>query len=173
MGHAIASGLIGGWLATLFLGWAVHSARSVKASRDGWLSLRARTAIWSALGLSAGFALFLMYIYLFVGSARSDAAQQMLYCRILSVAFAIGAVIVAWGAFSKAVSWRGSELRVRPLFGGLVSKRLEDVQAVEYRTGSGMFRLRFSDGYALNVSPYMRGTRQLLDQIGVATGGSG
>ena len=165
MGHAVASGLIGGWLATLFMGWALHKARCVEADRDGWRAIRAGVPVWLPLALSAGFSLLLFYVYFFVGSARADAEQQMLICLILALAFAAGTLALAWGVFSQAVAWRGSELRIRPLLGAPVTKRLTDLQDVEYRQVSSLFRLTFSDGYVVRLSPYMHGARQLMEEI--------
>ncbi|HEY0647338.1 hypothetical protein [Phenylobacterium sp.] len=163
---AIASGLIGGLVATVFLGWAINNARRVSADREGWSTLTPGAAIWAAILGSAAFSLLLFYVYFFVGSARADAEQQMMYCLALAIAFALGSLATACFAFSSTVSWRDAELRVRPIFGPPVLKRLTDLEAIEFRAWSSMFHLTFSDGYVVKVSPYMSGTRQLLEHIG-------
>jgi hypothetical protein len=166
MGQAVISGLIGGWLSTLFLGWAVHNARSVAADRQGWRTIRAGAGVWTPLAGAAGFSLLLFYVYFFVGSARADAERQMMYCLGLAVTFAVGSLALAWSACSRSVAWRDGELRVRPLLGTPVTKRLGDLASIEYRSWSSMFRLTFSDGYVVELSPYMQGTQQLLDEVG-------
>jgi len=85
---------------------------------------------------------------------------------MLAIAMALGALVVAWFGFSQSVSWRGDELRVRPLVGRSVSERFRDLAGIEWRPVASVLRLTFSDGYVLNLSPYMNGARQLLEEIG-------
>jgi hypothetical protein len=172
VGSAIVSGLIGGLVGTAFLGWAMHNLRAVDANADGWRTIRAGVAIWAPLAGSAAFSLLLLYVYFFVGSARADAESQMMACLGVALAFALGAAALAASAFGQSVSWRAGELRVCPLIGATTLKPLSELASIQLRSWSHMFRLTFSDGYAVELSPYMHGTKQLLDHIGYPPEGS-
>jgi hypothetical protein len=169
MGHAVVSGILGGLLATLFIGWAGSRAQRVDADPAGWRTVRAGAAVWLPILISAALSLGLLSIYVFVGSSRADAASQMRICLGLAIAFAGGALAVAWSAFARALSWRGDELQVRPLIGAPVAKRFSELAEVQMRA-SGLFRLTFADGYAVSLSPYMLGAKQLLEALGHPTG---
>lgn len=163
----IISGLLGGLIAAVLLGWAAKAARRVEADRQGWRTLRPGVTIWGTILVSAAFSLGLFYVFFFVGSTRADAETQMMYCLVMAIAFGLGSAAMAYAALSRVVSWRGAKLRVRPLLGAPVEKRLDELVRTDFRAWSGLHVLTFADGYVVTVSPYEIGARDLLERIGV------
>ena len=76
----------------------------------GWRRVVPSPMHWTGLCLGSGMVLLFLYIRLFVGSARSDAQNQMTILTGLIVAFAIGVAICGWTVVrirGMALEWRG------------------------------------------------------------------
>src|SRR4249919_3984857 len=69
------------------------------SSREGWNYLTPGPMEWAAVILSFGFAAFLLYIYCFVGSDRSDAGSQMQIVSWMMLIFAAGGAVCFYKSF--------------------------------------------------------------------------
>jgi hypothetical protein len=165
MSNAWYSGIAASILTPMVLGWAVNRTRDVSASRDGWRQIRPSGGLYGMILATAAFSLGAFYVYFFVGSARADAERQMFYCLLIAVAFLLATLWACWSTFHESVEWQGDRLRVRPLLGKARSARLQDLESIDYSSLQSMYLFRFRGGWLVKVSPYMHGTRQLLQHI--------
>jgi len=151
---------------TLALVAAVHLAclvasaavlRAAPARFPGWRVVGPGGMHWFAFLGSWAFAALISWVWLLVGSARSDAERQMRYALLLIVAFGIGAT---WSGFyiarlrRMALRWRGTAIRWRAR-GRDVIQDMADFDAFR-RAWSGLLYLRFRDGTILKLDPYAR-----------------
>ena len=123
----------------------------------GWRVVGPGGIHWFCFVGAWGMATLISWVWLFVGSARSDAAQQMRWALLLILVFGVCA---AWCGFYIAVlhrmalRWRGSAIRWR-------QRRREVVQDMTdfdaYRRAlSGALHLRFRDGTILKLDLHSR-----------------
>ena len=109
------------------------------------------------LGLTVGLALTLLtaWVWLFVGSRRADAAEQLLVLSGLNLAFGAATLLLAWhqGRVRRLeLRWRGDELAWRDTDGGQHTRRFADLTSVARHPLHGVV-LHFSDGARLPVDP--------------------
>jgi hypothetical protein len=114
------------------------------------------------------------WVWLFVGSARHDADEQMRYALLLVLAFGAGA---AWSGLyiarlrRAALRWRGTAIRWRER-GRDIDEDMTDFDAFR-RAFSGALHVRFRDGTILKLDPYARNAEDLMvaisGPIGLAT----
>ena len=121
---------------------------------------------WAFSGLTS-------WVWLFIGSGRRDADEQMLYALLLIVAFGAGAI---WSGFyiaqlrRMALRWRGSTIRWRAK-GREIEEGMSDFDA--YReTFSGALLLRFRDGAVLKLDLYSRNAEELAAAISARAQGA-
>ena len=69
-------------------------ARS-KPDQRGWRPVKAGAMHWFGVTLGGGLTGLFAYVWLFVGSSRADAEEQMAILFWLIVAFGVGTIIVA------------------------------------------------------------------------------
>jgi fluoride ion exporter CrcB/FEX len=134
----------------------------------GWRALRPGLKHWFAAVGMAGISTFMAWIYLFVGSARRDAAFQMNVAFFMSIGCGLAAVYLAWYARSikrKNIRWRRSRI-VHTLPDG--QEKTQDAgQAVSWwRTWTGYFALGFADGSVLYIDPYTKGSDEFMGDFG-------
>src|SRR5262245_3797008 len=103
-------------MAAMALAGLARRSNPVRKDRHGWSRLRPGWLLLSTIGLAAVLSLICGYVWLFVGSARSDAETQMLICLLLAVAFGIMSFAATWGAFGRSVRWNEREIRIKRLF---------------------------------------------------------
>lgn len=121
---------------------------------------------WTALVLGGGLVLLFLYVRLFVGSARPDAAHQMNILTGLIVAFGLGVAICAMTVIrlrKLGFEWRGNWLAWHK-DGRRVTQTIDDLASVK-RTAMGWFVLSFADGAQVRLDEHARGTRELLERI--------
>lgn len=144
---------------------AFLGARS-KPDQRGWRSVKAGAMHWFGVILGGGLTGLFTYVWLFVGSSRADAAEQMAILFWLIVAFGLGTIIVALNihfSLARAIRWRGKSIA----FAGKdrVEKRtFADITDMQSRLWGGIV-VRFRDGAVLRLDPYATGARQLIDAI--------
>jgi len=155
-------------MALLLWGW-VLSMGPFQANQEGWNILRPSPSLYMVLAGAAAFSLLLIYVRLFVGSARPDADEQMLFCLLTAAGFIFLACILAYQMFWKSVQWKGRALRTIPILGSPGQFNLDDLEWVGCRTKAGMFDLHFRTGNVVKVSVMMKGTRELLDSLGTVS----
>jgi len=165
MSKAWYGGIAASILTPLILGWMADRTRDVEAGRDGWRRIRPGSGLYGMIVACAGFDLLLWYIYFFVGSARADAEKQMLYLFILACAFLAATLWAIWSTFHESVEWQAKTIRVRSPRGSERTHQIDDLEAIDYSSLQSVFVLRFRDRRVVKVSPYMHGTRQLLQHI--------
>lgn len=155
-----------GCVAAVVVGLIAAWQRTASPDDRGWRQVRVGAMHKVGLWLGGGLSLLFVYIRLFVGSDRADAATQMMWLNLLIVGFAALWLGTAWSAITiraAAVRWRGKRLRFR--IGGSVQERgLADVDAVR-PTALGRTQIVFDDGAILKIDPYAQGADQLLDRI--------
>jgi hypothetical protein len=165
MSSAWYSGIAASILTPLILGFIADRTRDVDAGRDGWRRVRPSGGVYAMIAGLAGFTLLLFYVYFFIGSARADAERQMMYLSVLACTFLAATLWAIWSTFRESVEWQGGNIRVRSLGGPVRMGRLSELASIEYASVQSVFVLRFRDGWVVKVSPYMHGTRQLLQHI--------
>jgi hypothetical protein len=134
----------------------------------GWRALRPGFGHWFAALGSAAFSILVAWVYLFVGSARRDAAFQMKVAFLLSIAFALCAVYAAWRICAikhENTRWRGTRIVRRGRDG---QEHVVDLgRAFGWRrTFSGLYVLAFADGSILAVDPFTRGSDAFMADFG-------
>lgn len=118
---------------------------------------------WFAAVGSWALSLLIGWVWLFVGSARHDAEEQMGWAYLLTMAFAIGAACtfsyMAW-LLHRRLQWDGSDVSWREKGVNHVRSLRAVAQVEQLWTGS--VRVRFADGATLSVDPHAVGAHQLL-----------
>jgi hypothetical protein len=132
--------------------------------RNGWRYLTPGPTTWIGLPLNFGFAALLSYVYLFVGSARADAAFQMAMLLFLAVSFNLIAIFIAYMTIAEEVRWNDLCVRRRTVF--FETRIITWHQlAMLGSEGSGYWWIKAYNGPKLRFSPYNNGFRELLAKI--------
>ncbi|MGE3246519.1 MAG: hypothetical protein AB7F96_00980 [Beijerinckiaceae bacterium] len=154
---AIAAGVVG-ILAML-------GAQS-RPNRKGWRAIKAGPMHWTGLGLGTALVILMSYVWLFVGSTRPDAEQQMSILFYLILAFGAGTIILGcqcWLLARRAIFWRGTTIRFTQ--GGAPQVRaFDDVEALA-TTMWGRAIVRFRDGTELTLDPHAQGAEELIARL--------
>lgn len=109
------------WLLTLGAGTGMIYAlleclqRRKAIVRNGWRYLMPGPTVWTALILGFGFTLLLSYIFLFVGSARYDAAHQMTVLLYMTTTLNLGTILTAYLTIVEQVRWNAERIERRTL----------------------------------------------------------
>lgn len=121
-----------------------------------WFSLFGN---WVAVGLMS-------WVWLFLGSARRDAAYQMQIAFILILAFGICALISAYKLTSIRATnlrWRGNMLAVDATAG---SQKFAIPDAVAFRQNiAGTYLFTFRDGQVAKIDPFAKGSDELCEKL--------
>lgn len=141
------------------------SARS-RPNPRGWRLIAPSPLHWTALWLSAALSGFMGYIYLFIGSARPDAAHQMEILFWLILAFGLGAVVSAIlirSVMHSAVSWRGTSI----IFTGPNGEEKRQLSEITHLSGTalGSFIVQFHGGSKLRLDPNAMGAAELIEKM--------
>jgi hypothetical protein len=165
--------VVGDWLRPVLAGLvatvivAVLAALATTASEDkaGWRRITPSPIHWTGIALGTGLVLLMVYVRLFVGSTRADAAQQMAMLTWLIAAFALMTIAVAWSVATvrrSAIRWRGSRIAWR--HGGReATAELGSLTRIR-SNWLGQAVLHFGDGVALTLDRHARGATELLEQ---------
>lgn len=155
-----------GCVAAIVVGLLAAWQRTAPPDEKGWRQVKAGAMHLTGLWLGGGLWLLFVYVRLFVGSDRADAATQMMWLNLLIIGFAImwlGTAYSALATRSRAVRWRGQRLHFRA--GGVAQERtFGEVLAVR-RSALGLSRIVFDDGLVLKVDANAQGAEQLLDLL--------
>ncbi len=154
---------------------AVHGAclfaliavlRTPIARFPGWRVVRPGGTHWFCFVGCWAFAALVSWVWLFVGSARHDAAAQMRWALLLILAFGAGA---AWSGFHIAqlrrrlLRWHGTRIQWRER-GRDIMQDMADFDGFR-RALSGMFHVRFRDGTVLKLDLYSRNAEEFAAAI--------
>lgn len=149
----LLAGLAGGLGAALI---GRLSLRRAVPDRLGWHHVRPGAMHWTALVLGAALLALMVYVRLFVGSDRADAAFQM---RVLSLMIAcLGALVAMTGWQVAAIlrarlHWRDDAVAREGPGGALELHAMADVTAVR-PSWTGAVTITFADGTALKLDHY-------------------
>lgn len=159
---ALLSGVIGAVAATALAVAARRWPGGAAPDADGWVTLRPNWLLNGTILVTAGLTGLFVYVLLFVGSSRADAASQMRYLLALAIAFGLGCLYTSWASYGRAIAWKGDRLRVRRrLGGGETLHLLSDLQSIERQDMRNEYRLTFRDGAILRISTYFTGAEDL------------
>jgi hypothetical protein len=162
--HSVLSGLIGGAAAAALGYWSLRSQKGAKRDQDNWRQLGTGWLLHFAFFGSVAFAGFMLWLYLFVGSARADAATQELFTVLLFIAFATASLWLLWHYYLVSVHWRDAALRVRRL-GRVHEYAASQIVRKRYVSWRSEYVLEFDDGRRIVFSPYARGGIELAEAL--------
>jgi hypothetical protein len=157
-------------LAMFVVGLLVAAGRSTSAGTHGWRQIRPGAMHWTGFGLSAALALFMGYIWLFVGSNRPDGAAQMRILFWLILFFAGGSILMGWAIVQirqAGIEWRGTVIALRRPKGVRLKHGFEDITSVR-RDWLGRVAIGFVDGTRVHLDTYATGADQLIDGLDAA-----
>jgi hypothetical protein len=142
-----------------------HLQRPNPRLRDGWLYLTPSVMEWFALIGCFAFTALLLWIYYFVGSARADAATQMMVLKWLIAAFAVGTGTVFFTSFASELRWNDDQIEQRRPF--LLAKTIRFADIVTGGTNplTHTVWIAASDGTVIRFSHYSNGAEALARTI--------
>jgi Ni/Fe-hydrogenase subunit HybB-like protein len=138
--------------------------------REGWHYLTPSAMEWFALIGSFAITALMLWVYHFVGSARADAATQMLILKCLIAAFAAGTGLVFFTSFAYELRWNDRSIEQRRLLLGanlLGAKtlRFADIVAGGMNPLTQAVWVADADGTVIRFSPYANGAESLARMI--------
>ena len=140
--------------------------RTTPPDDKGWRLVKGGAMHHVGLWLGGGLWLLFVYIRLFVGSDRADAATQMMWLNLLIVAFGVmwlGTACSVLRTRVNALRWRGRRIRFR--LGGVPQERAFNDVLVVRRSALGWTRIVFDEGLVVKIDPHAQGAEQLLDLL--------
>lgn len=162
---AVVSGLVGAACAVAISAMSQKLGKPVKANAEGWKVLRPGWLINGAIVGSSGMSAFFGYIWIFVGSSRSDAETQLLYALGLFLAFGLAAFYLMLLCHAQIVMWKGNQLKIEHRIGSTKAVSFGDISAVAKSDLLGLYRVVFKDGKSVRISKDMQGIEQLLAKL--------
>jgi Ni/Fe-hydrogenase subunit HybB-like protein len=133
--------------------------------REGWHYLTPSAMEWFALVGAFSLTALMLWVYHFVGSARADAATQMLVLRFLIGAFAAGTGIVFFTSFACELRWNDHSIEQRRLLFGAKTLRFADIVAGGMSPLTQAIWVAAADGTVIRFSPYANGVESLARMI--------
>lgn len=163
----LLSPFVAGLAGALASGLLVRALFRPLPERQGWRSLRPSGMHWIGIMVGTGFVCLMLYVRLFVGSARADAASQMQILTLLMLVFTLCVLIAVAQvrAIVRAdVRWRGASLDYAASDGTRITKDLSQVVGME-RRWTGHVLIAFADGDVLKLDGYADGVSDLCSRI--------
>lgn len=133
--------------------------------REGWHYLTPGAMEWVALVGAFTLTALMLWVYHFVGSARADAATQMLILKFLIGAFAAGTGIAFFTSFAYELRWNDRSIEQRRLLFGTKTLRFADVVAGGTSPLTQAIWVAAADGTVIRFSPYANGAQSLARMI--------
>jgi hypothetical protein len=138
--------------------------------REGWHYLTPSAMEWFALIGSFAITALMLWVYHFVGSARADAATQMLMLKCLIAAFAAGTGLVFFTSFACELRWNDRSIEQRRLLlganlFGAKTLRFADIVAGGMNPLTQAVWVADADGTVIRFSPYANGAESLARMI--------
>lgn len=158
------SALIAGHAACVVAAIMVLLTRS--PVEPGWRRILPSAVHWFAFLGSWALGGLITWVWVFVGSTRYDAAQQMTYAFWLALAFSCVAAFAGFyltATIRKGVYWREDEIRWRHK-GANIRQSFSDVESYR-RQWDGYLALRFRDGSILRVDENAHSVSDLVRAI--------
>src|SRR6267142_2663156 len=133
--------------------------------REGWHYLTPSAMEWFVLIGSFAITALMLWVYHFVGSARADAATQMLMLKCLIAAFAAGTGLVFFTSFACELRWNDRSIEQRRLLLGAKTLRFADIVAGGMNPLTQAVWVADADGTVIRFSPYANGAESLARMI--------
>ena len=149
------------------VGLTVRALFPAPPERPGWHRIKPSGTHWFVIAGSSGFVGLMLYVRLFVGSARADAESQMQILTLLILAFAVCVVIgaIAVRAIIRAdVRWRGKSLDYAGPSNSRATRDLSQVAEMN-RRWTGQVVISFADGETLKLDGHADGVTELCSRI--------
>jgi hypothetical protein len=157
------AGLIG----AATIGLLVRALFPPPPDRHGWHRIAPSGMHWAGVVGGGGIVCLLLYVRIFVGSARADAEFQMQALILLTLAFALCVVIgvaTIRTIVRDDVRWRGTSLDYAGPDGARIAKDLAQVVGMQ-RRWSGHVLIAFADGDVLKLDGYADNVTELCARI--------
>ena len=138
--------------------------RPAQIDSSGWYWLRPGFIHYFTLIGCAAFAGFMWWVYLFIGSARPDAATQEVAMLLLAVAMTAGAAYVWFACFLRRYAWAEDTFKVH-LFNCVKTFDFSKLADINFKHNGQTVVLSFSDGKRISFSADMHGAGDLADHI--------
>ncbi len=166
--YVTPSGLImlGSVAACITLLAAVISLTPV-SPKAGWMQVRPGGMHWFSFYGSAAIFALIAWVWIFVGSARSDAAFQMRIAFWLSFTFGIGAVysgLLIRKLRTTALRMRGRQIAYVGGDGREMSQSVDNFTAFR-RRWRGDYQLLFNDGTVIALDPYAKNSDEFMGRL--------
>ncbi len=129
--------------------------------REGWLYLTPSAMEWFALIGCFAFTALLLWIYHFVGSARADAATQMMVLKWLIAVFAAGTGMVFFTSFASELRWNDHAIEQRRPFLTAKTMKFAEITTGGINPLTQSIWIAASDGTVIRFSPYSNGAEAL------------
>lgn len=160
----VAQFIIAGSIFAVMAWFTQKSLKSAPIDDDGWRWIRPSFIHHFALVGSLVFAVFMWWLYLFVGSARADAATQEQAMLLLASAFSVGCIIVWWIYYANRLCWRDDQIRIWTL-GRFDEYSFEDIVEIKDVNGQGKWKFTFLGGKSVYVEEVSHGFEDLGEQL--------
>jgi hypothetical protein len=121
--------------------------------------------MWGSLIGSGAMTALFGYIYFFVGSARDDAAVQMIALYFLTMGFLLGALAIAYSMAVEQVRWNDTRIQQRTLLFQNRDLCWNQLAAFGLERWSGYAWISDCDGNKLRFWPYCNGVPELISMI--------
>jgi hypothetical protein len=144
-------------LSGLFVIGLASLQKSDGYTRDGWNYLSPSAGEWVGFFLCMGATCFFVYIYLFVGSDRPDADEQMFALMLLIIVSAGAAIATLLFSFVPLVRWNDECIQRRTVFLRYRTIRWEDLGELGEERRLGYLWLASTDGTRIRFSVYQNG----------------
>jgi hypothetical protein len=140
---------------------------AARPDRQGWHHIRPSVMHWLGLFGSAAFASLMLYIRLFVGSARADAETQMMWANLIIAGFSV-CTLISLRQIRRIrrgdVQWRGTTILFTDAAGTERVKPMTEVAGMD-RRWTGTVAVAFGDGSELLLDQYAKGVPELWNRI--------
>lgn len=144
--------------------------RRTVPDRLGWHNVRPGAMHWTALVLGAGLLALMVYVRLFVGSTRADAAFQMQVLSLMIACLGVMWAMTAWQVATilrSRLHWRDDALAREGPGGALEVHAMADVVSVR-PSWTGTVIITLADGTALKLDQYATTVAALCERAAMA-----
>lgn len=166
--YVTSSGLIMlGGVATCILLLIIAIAATPMATKTGWMQIRPGGMHWFSFYGSAALFALIAWVWIFVGSERSDAVFQMRIAFWLSFIFGIGAVysgLLIRNLRKTALRMRGGQIAYVDTDGREATQSIKDFTAFR-RRWRGDYQLLFNDGTVIALDPYAKNSDEFMGRL--------
>ncbi|QJB68321.1 hypothetical protein [Parasphingorhabdus halotolerans] len=164
---SILINLVCGLVASMIVVDLVRLNARAPRVRAGWVHLRPSALHWTALALGLVLIGLFGWIWLFVGSSRTDGAEQMRILGWLLLAFSVGTLLAIWQVrrvLKFAIRFRGQRVVFRQDQGGEREIDFQEIASARLSLLRG-YTIKLKSGKIIFVDPYATGAAKLVKRI--------